>query len=371
MAAFTNQTTSSTVLSSFSSSSLSTIPISSTSSSTESTTSSSFSSSESTQSSSSSTTSFDLTTSTYTSQNQIVTVTVTRTSDVNNNGSPTSSTDGVVSSTSISASSSSTPTIAGSQSHSSSSSLSTGGKIGVGIGVPVAVIGLACLLLLLFFRHRRKARARAARLQEVQDYGFNPNDPSGPYHGGDDAGVSGNKGFGMSEVDGAGAGTLASGYRGWGPDSPNPSGGSNNHTSSVATKSPSAPSAAGLSPVARAPQHAPTDSDTSAFDLPPPIPPMAPRRMQARNSQQFVGSAAAHARSSSFPQLNPSQTSGSVASSASGTSGTNGNGNGNGNGHGTADHPDRYSPPPVLRNVAAIRTMKVESGQNTGISANF
>ncbi|ODQ69813.1 hypothetical protein LIPSTDRAFT_75443, partial [Lipomyces starkeyi NRRL Y-11557] len=317
MAAFTNHTTSSSVFSTFSASSLSTILTSSTSSSTESSTestaSSTSSSAESTQSSSSSTTSFDLTTSTYTSQNQIVTVTITQTSDVNNNGSPTSSTGGVVSSTSSSASSSSTPTIAGSQSHSSSSSLSTGGKIGVGIGVSVAVIGLACLLLLLFMRRRRKASARAARLQEVQDYGFNPNDSSGPYQGGDDAGVSGGRGFGMSEVDGAGAGALASGYRGWGPDSPNPSGGSNNHTSSVATKSPTAPSAAGLSPVARAPQHAPTDSDTSAFDLPPPIPPMAPRRMQARNSQQFVGPAAAHARSSSFPQLNPSQTSGSVA----------------------------------------------------------
>ncbi|KAK9247488.1 hypothetical protein V1506DRAFT_532067 [Lipomyces tetrasporus] len=367
MAAFTNHSSSSTVFPTFTSSSLSSIL---TSSAFSSAFSSSVSSTRSSTSSfiqstiSPSDTSFEITTSIFTSQDQVVTVTITQTSDLG-----TITTSNTASSTSSSTSSSSTPTIAGSQSNSSSSTLSTGGKIGIGIGVPLGVVALASLLLLLFLRRKRKARARAARLQEVQDYGFNPNDPSGPYQGGGANGGNANGGYGMSQVDGAGAGALATGYRGWGPDSPNPSGGgSNNQASSVATRSPTAPSAAGFSPLTRPPQHAPTGSDTSAFDLPPPIPPMAPRRSQARNSQQFMGPAAAHARSSSFPLLHPSQTSGSAASSAtSGASGTNGNGNANANG----ENPGRYSPPPVLRNVAARRSMKVENGQNTGIAANF
>lgn len=79
-----------------------------------------------------------------------------------------------------------------------SSGLSAGGTIAVAVVVPVASVAVI-ILALLFWWNRRKAKKAAAeeRRKEVEEYSFNPNDPTLPAVGG----------------------VVDSGYRGWGTTS--------------------------------------------------------------------------------------------------------------------------------------------------------
>ncbi|KAK9467895.1 hypothetical protein V1512DRAFT_246645 [Lipomyces arxii] len=280
----------------------------------------------------------EVSTSVYTSADQVVTVYITLTSEL---GDPTET------------STTATPAINTPVSQQrSTSGLSKGGKVAVGVAVPVGVILILLALFLFFFLRRNRAKAQADRLQEVREYDFNPNTPSPPYSGGNGGGSVTND---MTELNPAPA-VVASGYRGWGPSTPNA--GSETWSPSLppvaAATTATATATTALPPVE--PLHVQSKSDTPASETPPPIPPMAPRRVQARNS---FTPAATHSRSSSFPTLQTSQTGGSVASSAgSSTSGT------------ASD-----STPPI-RNVAARRSMRVENTgplghSRSGISANF
>ncbi|KAK9478407.1 hypothetical protein V1514DRAFT_331217 [Lipomyces japonicus] len=262
------------------------------------------------------------------------------------------------------------------------SSLSTGGKVGIGVGVPVGVLLLAALVFFLFWRHRRDKRERAARRQEVEDYGFNPNDLSSGVVGGAANGYGGNSSSNQEMTESAG--NANGGYRGWNPSSPNTGNGvaasNGTPTSGISSaalaggitsttlgqhnpRSPSVPLVpAGQSPVTRS-YHRPAasegdirppyvvsgsggDADDDEDNSPPPIPPLAPSR--ASRSSFHSGISGLHSRSSSFTPLQTAPTVTSFNSTVN------------------IDSTDRTSPP-TMRSIPNRRA----NNSSSGIAANF
>jgi hypothetical protein len=130
---------------------------------------------------------------------QTTVVVITQTQD------PT--TDPTTAASSSSSSASTTPTSLannGSSRDSSGGGLSTAGTTAIAVVIPVVVVALLVLAGIFFWRRRKqKKAAEEARRNEVEDYGFNPNnDPTLPA-------VASESGHEMLE-------DSSNGYRGWG-----------------------------------------------------------------------------------------------------------------------------------------------------------
>ncbi|KAL9125310.1 MAG: hypothetical protein Q9217_005468 [Psora testacea] len=114
-------------------------------------------------------------------------------------------------STSSASKSGSAPLASSAADTSSDGGLSAGGKIAVAVVVPVVAVALIVIAVLFLWRKRKQRKeAEELRRNEVEEYGFNPNnDPTLPVVGG--ASSNGDDGE-MTQTDGAG-------YRGWGTTS--------------------------------------------------------------------------------------------------------------------------------------------------------